>query len=424
MEAETCKKELVIEIPLDVVQREAETVTAQYTRVARIPGFRPGHAPASLVRQRFRHDIRNEVVQSLLPKFFENVVKDQKLSVVGRPRFEDLRFEDGQPLTCKATFEVYPAFELKEYKGLEVEEEASTVTEADIDRALEELRQQAATFEVVPERPATEGDYVAVSYQGRDLTDREGRLLENREAMVHVGGQETVAAFTENLRGSQPGEIREFDVSYPVDYPQTSLAGKTFHYHVEVQSIKKKVVPAIDDDLAKTVGELTTLEELRNNLRDDLEKRQQRRVEGAAKQKLLDHILKAHDFPVPEGLVEAQLNRKLENILAKLLAQGIDPRTTKIVWGKIREETKPEAEKEVRSSMVLEKIAEAEKIEVSDEEVDNLIREMAQERHETPAALKTRLTRDGNLARISSSRRHQKALEFVYHNAKIIRKCE
>jgi trigger factor len=421
---DTCKKELVIEIPADVIRREAETVTAQYARVARIPGFRPGHAPASLVRRHFREDIRNEVVQTLLPRFFETAVKEQKWSVAGRPRFEDLKFEDDQPLTCKATFEVYPEFELKPYQGLEVEEESPTVTEADVERALEDLRQHAATFEVVADRPAADEDYVTVNYQGRDLKASESRPVEAREALVHLGGKGTVAAFTENLRGSKPGEVREFQTTYPEDYPQKSLAGKTLGYRVEVQSIKKKVVPALDDDLAKSVSEFSRLEELRAKLRQDLAERAKHRAELATRQALVDALLQAHEFPVPEVVVEAQLDRKLERSVAQLLAQGIDPRETGVDWRKIREDFRPDAEKEVRAALILGKIAEAEKIGLSEEEVDEIIREMAQERHETPAGLKTRLTREGELDRIKSTRRSQKALDVIYSNAKIIRKSE
>lgn len=422
MEAGTCKKELVIEIPEDVVRREAQNITAQYARVARIPGFRPGHAPPTLVLRRFRDDIRNEVVQTLLPKFFENAIKDQNLSIVGRPRFEDLKFEDDQPLTCKATFEVYPEIELKEYKGLELEEEPSTVTEADIDQALGEIRERAAIFEVVQDRAAADDDYLFVSYRGRELKEPESRPLEAREVMVHVGGKGTVAAFSENLRGAKPGEVREFDVPYPEDYPQKSLAGKTFRYRVEVQSIKKKVTPALDDDLAKSVSEFQSLQDLRAQLREDLLKRHKRQAESAVKQKLLEQLVRTHEFPTPQALVEAQLDRKLENTAAQLMAQGVDPRTAEIDWNKVRQEMRAGAEKDVCASLILEKIAEAEKIEVSDEEVDELIREMTEDRRETPAALKTRLTREGGLARIQFTRRTQKALEFVYQNAKIIRK--
>ncbi len=422
MEAETCKRELVVEIPVDAVRKESESVTGQYRRVARIPGFRPGHAPSALVRQHYREDIRSQVVQSLVPKFFDHLVKEQKLTVVGEPRFEDLKFEDEQPLTCKVTFEVLPQFELGDYKGLEVDEDSATVSDTDVDQALEELRQRAATYEVVEDRPAADDDYILVSYQGRDVQNPGNRPLEARDAVVHLGGKGTVPAFTENLRGTKSGEVREFDVTYPDDYPQKALAGKTFRYHVEVQSIKKKVVQAIDDELAKSVSESETLADLRAKLREDLGKRRQRQVENAAMHKLLEQLVNRGQFPVPGALLEAQLDRKIESLVTQLVGQGIDPRTTQVDWRKLREEARPEAEKEVRGSLILERVAEAEGIEVTDEEVDELIRATAEERHEAPAALKTRLTRDGMVGRIVVSRRNQKALEFIYRNAKIIRK--
>jgi trigger factor len=424
VEAGTCKKELVIEIPAEVVQQEANSVTTQYARVARIPGFRPGHAPATLVRRHFREDIRSEVVQTLLPRFFENAVKDQKWSVVGRPRFEDLKFEDDQPLTCKATFEIIPEFELKEYKGLEVEEAEPTVTDADIEQRLEEFRERAATFEVVSDRPATDDDYLTVTYRGQDVNEPASQPVEAKDVVVHLGGQGTVVAFTEKLRGVKSGEARQFQVIYPQDYPQKSLAGKTFDYHVEVSSIKKKVVPPVDDELAKSVSEFSTLEELRAQLREELLERARHRTEMESKQKLLDALLAAHEFPVPDILVEVQLDRRLERTVTQLLAQGVDPRAMEVDWRQVRQEGRPEAEKEVRASLLLGRVAEAEKIEVTEEAVDEMIRHMAQERHETPAALKTRLTRDGELDRIKSTRRNQEALNLIYRNAKIIRKSE
>jgi trigger factor len=422
VEAETCKQELVIEIPVDVVRKESDSVTEQFRRAARIPGFRRGHAPTTLVRRHFREDIRNEVVQSLLPKFFETVVKEKNLSIVGRPRFEDLKFEEDQPLTCKATFEVVPPFELGEYRGLEVEEESPQVTEEDIDQAVEELRQHAATYEPVEDRPAADEDFVLVAYRGQDVKDPQSAPVEARDAVVHVGAKGTVAAFTENLRGTKAGDKREFEAAYPEDYPQKALAGKTLRYQVEVQSIKKRVLPPVDDELAKTVSESETLAALRTKLRESLEKRRARQVENAAMSRLLKELVSRHDFPVPATLVELQLDHKLESLVTKLVGQGIDPRATQVDWRKIREEARPEAEREVRGSLILERVADAEKIEVSDEEADELIREMSAERGESPAALKTRLTREGGLGTIQSTRRNQKALELIYRNAKITRK--
>ena len=422
MEDTTCKKELTIEIPIDVVQREVDSVAGQFAKRARIPGFRPGHAPTSLVRRHFRDDIRGEVAQTLIPRFFQTAVKDQKWEIVGQPRFEELKFEDDQPLTCKATFEVYPEYELKPYKELEVEEEPAAVTDADVDKAVEDLRESAATFEVITDRPAADDDHVNVNYRGQDTSSPTSQPTEAKDAVVHLGGKHTVEAFTENLRGAKVGEVKEFPVTYAADYPQKTLAGKTFGYRVEIQSIKRKVVPPADDELAKSVSEFATLEELRTKLRQDLEKNAQRQAEISSKNKLAEKLLEAHQFPVPEELVEIQLDRKIERTLGQLLAQGIDPRQTQVDWKKVREDARPEAEKEVRVALVLSRVADAEKIDLTEEEVDDVIREMAQERHMNAAELKTRLTRDGKLDTLKSTRRNQKALDFIYRNAKIIRK--
>ncbi len=422
MEATTCKRELQIEIPVDIVKREVDTVAGQFAKRARIPGFRPGHAPTSLVRRHFDGDIRSEVAQTLIPRFFRTAVKEQKWDVVGEPHFQELKFEDDQPLSCKATFEIFPEIELKEYKGLEIEEEPPVVADADVDKAVDELREAAATFDVVSDRAAQDDDYVTVSYTGHDVTAPGTEPAQAKEAQIHLGAKHTVPAFTENLRGVKVGDAKEFPVTYGEDYQQKSLAGKTYSYHVEVQSIKRKAVPPADDELAKSVSEYKTLEELRTKLREDLEKAAQRRVEIDSKHKLAEKLLESHQFPVPEELVEAQLDRKLERTVSQLLHQGIDPRQTQVDWKKVREEARPDAEKEVRAALILGRVAEAEKIDLSEEELDDVIREIAQEQRITAAELKTRLTRDGKLDTLKSTRRNQKALDFVYRNAKITRK--
>ena len=424
MESETCKKELVIEIPPDIVKQEADAVTVQYRRMARIPGFRPGRAPASLVRRHFQEDIRNEVVQTLLPKYFENAIKDQKMSVIGQPHFADLKFEEDSPLTCKATFEILPEFELGEYKGLEVEEGSTEVTEADVAQSLEELQQRAATFEPVEDRPARDGDYLTVNYRGVDGGDPEAKPLEASDAMVHLAGEGTVAAFTENLRGAKGGDVREFEVSYPEDYTTKPLAGKTLSYRVEIQAVRTKVVPALDDEFAKSVSEFKSIEELKTKISENLAARKKYETEAASKQGLLAQLVGSHSFPVPETLVEAQVEARLERFLSRLVSQGIDPRTVGIDWQKLRDDGRPEAEKDVRGSLILEKVADAESIAVSEGEIDDLIREVAEERHEAPAAVKTRLTRDDELPRIERRLRNQKALDLIYHNAKIKPKSE
>jgi len=420
VESLTCKKELVIEVPEEAVAREAAKITDQYARLARIPGFRPGRAPRALVGKRYQEAIREEVVQSLIPKYFEETVRDQKLVIAGEPRFEDLQFEEGRPIRAKATFEVYPEIELKDYKGLEVEADSAEVSASDIGEALERLRQNAATFEVIEDRPAADDDHVMVNYRGQDLMDADSEPIEAREGLVHLGGKGTVPAFTENLRGSRPGDIREFEMNYPDDYPSKRLAGRRVRYRVEVQSIKSKVLPPVDDELAKSVSDFSTLAELRESVRKDLEGKKQGTVNESTRRKLFEKLVTDYDFPVPEALVEAQLRRKLERAAAGVAAQGIDPRDTAIDWRALREEMRADAEREVRGTLVLKKIADAEKIEVSDEEVDETLRELAEEVRETPAALKTRLTREDGLAKLKSSRLNQKVLDFIYNNAKII----
>jgi trigger factor len=424
VESGTCKKELVIEIPPDIVRQESDAVTAHYRRLARIPGFRPGRAPASLIRRHFQDDIRNEVVQTLLPKYFENAIKEQKMSVIGRPQFADLKFEDDSPLICTAKFEVLPDFELSNYKGLEVEQGTLEVSDDELKKSLEDLRERAATFEPVEDRPAEDDDYVQVNYRGVDKADAEAKPLEANDAMIHLSGEGAVPEFTENLRGTKPGDVREFDVNYPEDYASKALAGKSLSYRVEIQSIKKKVVPELDDEFAKSVGEFKTVDELKARVSENLAAHKKYEAESGAKQDLLNQLVAAHTFPVPDTLVEAQIDGKLERLLSRLISQGIDPRNVGLDWQKLREDGRPEAEKDVRGSLILEKIAEVESIEVTADEIDGLIRDIAQERREAPATLKTRLTQDGELPTIERRLRNQKALDLIYHNAKIKPKSE
>jgi trigger factor len=419
VESLTCKKELIIDVPEEVVARETVKITGEYARIARIPGFRPGHAPRALVGKRYREEIRSKVVQSLVPKYFEESIRDQNFVLAGDPRFEDLQFEEGQPIRAKATFEVYPEIELKDYKGLEVEEDSPEVTESDVDEAVERLRQNAATFEVIEDRPAADGDYVMVSYQGQDLNDSGSDPIEVREGLIHLGGKGTVPAFTENLRGSRPSDVREFEVNYPDDFPIKRLARKRLRYRVEVQSIKQRSLPPTDDELAKSVSDFSTLAELRESVRKDLERKKQSSVRESARRKLFEKLADNYDFPVPETLVEAQLRRKLARAAAGMATQGVDARNVEIDWRGLRDEMRADAEREVRGTLVLRKIAEAENIDVSEEEIDEAVRELAQEMQETPAALKSRLTREDGLARLKSSRLSQNVLDFIYNNAKI-----
>lgn len=419
MESPTCKRELIIEVPPDAVAKESEQITSQYARVARIPGFRPGKAPRALVGKRYREEIRGEIVQTLIPRYFEDRLREEKLHLAGEPHFDDLKFDEGQPIRAKATFEVYPEFELKDYKGLEVEMPPATVSDADLDQAIDRLRERNATFEVVDDRPAAEGDYVLVNYRGQNVQNAEAEPIEAKEGLIQLGGERTVPGFTENLTGVRTGETREFDVQYKEDFPRKSLAGQTLRYRVEVQGIKKKAVPPADDEFAKSVSDFPTLGELRDKVRADLEAQKQKSAENAARQALVEKLAASYSFPVPEALVDDRLRRRLERFAQSLAAQGIDPEAAQIDWRALRDEMRTDAEKDVREALVLDAVATAEDITVTPDELDETVRELAEGLRETPAALKSRLTRDGELDKLESSRRNLKALDFIYRNAKI-----
>jgi trigger factor len=420
VESATCKRELVIEVPEEAVAREREQITAQYARVARIPGFRPGRAPRSLVSKRFRDEIRSEIAQTLIPRYFEDRVREENLVVAGEPRFLDLQFEEGQALRAKASFEVYPEIQLKEnYRGVEIEADPVNVTEAEVDESIERVRQQNATFEVVEDRGAEDGDYVMAGYKGHDLADSEAEAIETREGLIQIGGRGTVPEFSENLRGSRAGETREFEVNYPGAFPNPRLRGRTIRYRVEVQGIKRKVLSALDDEFAKTVSDFSTLAEFRDQVRQDLGKAQQRRAENTLRQKLLDKIVAEYEFPVPESMVDGQLRRRVERAVSGLASQGIDPEAAGIDWRRVGDDMRLDAERDVRASLILDRIAETEKIEVSEDEVDESVREIAEAGREPPAVLKTRLTREDGAAKLKSNIRRQKALDLVYRSAKI-----
>jgi len=419
VEATDCKKELVIEIPPDVLAKESDSVVGQYARKAKIPGFRPGRVPVELIRRRFREAIEGEIAQSLFPKYLKEAAEGQNWRIAGPPQFSDVHFKDGSAATFKAVFEVYPDFELKEYKGLEVAEETKPVTDEDVAKLLEGMREDAGVLEPVTDRPAGDGDFVGVSYEGRDVQSAKAQPVEVEEGHVVVGGPQTVPEFSENVRGAKEGDSREFDVTYASDFPRPALAGKTMHYSLKVRSVKRKVLPEVDDEFAKSVGKYSTLDELRVGIRAKLQETQQRNLERETRLKLLEQLVTKHDFPVPQALLDRRLDEKIEILVRQLLAQGVDPRNTSIDWRKMRNDLQPAAEKDVRGALVLEKIAEAEKLEVSEEEMDATLREMAGEGPETAASLKTRLTRDGKLARLRSKHLSQKALEFIYRNAQI-----
>jgi trigger factor len=413
----TCRREIEVEIPAEDVQKAVERVAREFARVARVPGFRPGKAPVTLIRRRFADDIKGEVLQSLVPEKIDQAVKDQNLVPITQPQVDKVDFAENGPLKFRAIFEVLPEVELGAYKDLEVEVEAARVTDADVDRAIEEARERAATFVAVEGRPLADGDFAQLKLVGTPASGGEPLVAES--VLCHLGGEETLPPFTENLRGAQPGEHRRFEVRYPAEYPDPKLAGKSYTYAVEVLGIKQKKLPELTDGFAKEVSEAQTLEELRGKVRQGLEAESEMRQAAAVRDALLRQLTAAHEFPVPEALVENQMDARLERAARALAAQGVDPRAVNVDWVALRRRQRERAVEDVKAELLLDRIATAEKIEVSEEECETEIARIAERSGESAAAVRASLTKQGALDRMKSKLRSDKTLEWLRNSARV-----
>jgi trigger factor len=413
----TCRRELELEIPAEEVQKAVERVAREFARVARVPGFRPGKAPVTLIRRRFAEDIRSEVLQSLLPDRIEQAVNESKLVPVTRPQVDKVDFTEGGPLKFRATFEVLPEFTLSDYKSLEVEVEALKITDADLEKALNEMRERAAVFVPVEGRAIQDGDYAQLKLLGTPAGG--GDPLQADNVLCHVGAEETMDAFNENLRGAQVGEHRRFEVRYPEDYPDAKLAGKAYNYAIEVLAIKEKKLPELNDEFAKESSDAATLEELRGKIRRSLEEARDERQTAQARDRILAKLVAAHDFPVPEALVEHQMDVRLERTVRSLAAQGVDPRAVNVDWVALRRRQRDRAIEDVKAELILDRIATAENIDVDEQEVDREIAALAERSGESATALRARLTKQGALDRMKSKLRGEKTLDWLYRDTRI-----
>jgi len=388
---DSTKREIQVEIPADEVTRATESLIQKYQKMARLPGFRRGHVPASVIRQRFAEDIKSEVVETLVPRYFRQEAQKQGLIPVSQPRVTDLHIQEGEPLRFKANFEVMPEVKVEGYKELRAEKGGTAITD---------------------------DDFAQVSLDGTPK-EGEGKPVHMDDILVEIGGKNTMPEFTENLRGASAGEQRTFDVVYPQDFSDQRLAGKTLTYAVNIQSIKRKNLPELNDGFAKELGtEFTSLEEVKKRIREGLEADKKHRAEHEAKDKLLDELVKRHDFPVPEALVEHQIDVRLERGLRALAAQGMRAEDMKKMdLNRLRAGQREQAVHEVKASLLLDKIADSEKIEVSDQEIDHEIEALAKQSKQTAEAIRARLTRDGALDRIRSRIRSEKTLNFLYHQS-------
>jgi trigger factor len=413
----TCRKELDLEIPADEVTKATEKVAKDFAKIARVPGFRPGKAPISLIKKRFASDIKTEVLQTLVPERVEKAVAEQKLTPVSQPQVEKLEYNEGEPLKFRASFEVLPEFSLGNYKNLEIEMPEMTINDESVNNTLAEMQQRAATYAPVEGRAVENDDFVQVKLHG--TPDGGGEPLQAESVLCHVGAEETMEPFNENLRGANVGDHKEFDVEYPADYPDEKLAGKKFHYSVDVLGIKTKKLPELNDEFAKDVSDATSLDELKKKVRDGLEHERDHRQKDLQREKIIAELVKLHDFPVPQSLVEHQMDVRLERVVRSLAQQGVDPRAVNVDWVSLRKRQEERAKDDVKAELVIDRIASEEKIDVTDEELNHEIAHMASHSGESAEALSARLTKQGALDRMKAKLRSDKTVDWLAQNAQV-----
>ncbi|MEP6534619.1 MAG: trigger factor [Bryobacteraceae bacterium] len=413
---EGCKHEFEITVPVDQIRAETDRVVASIQKRANLPGFRPGKAPASLIRSRFQAEIRQDVLEHILPKAFRAKADEEQLDVVGTPNVTDVHFHDGEPLRFKAEFEVAPTVDLKEYRDLPIAYDEKPVTDADIDERIESLRNQKAEFVNEDPRPLGDGDYAVVSL--KSIGGLDGPPIENNEMVLHLGDAETMPEFTENLRGMTPEEEKEFDVTYPEDYAQDRIAGKTVRFTVMVKAVRRKELPELNDEFARDLGDYQNLEELREAIRKAIAAESQYAAQQAAKVKLVDELVNTHDFPIPEAFIERQIQAQVEGYLREIAGRGVDPNTLKLDWEQIKKSQREKAIRDVKGSLLLEKVANTEAIHTTNDEVDREIQRFARQEREPAAAIRMKFEKDGTLGRIAARIRTEKTLNFLFEHAR------
>jgi len=411
-----CTRELVLDIPAEEVTKAYRSVVGNYRKHARIPGFRAGKVPDSVVKRRYTNEIRKDVIDGLLPERFNKAVAELGVRPVGQPQVTELTVEDGAPLHVKAVFEFVPAFSIDGYQTVTVEKPSVEITEDEFQAELAQLRESRATVEPVEEdRALTDGDWAQITYTGLVEGDSEAAPVAGEDTLVEIGGKDTVEAFTTALRGAKAGQELKAEVIYPADYADAKLAGKTVAYDVEVKAIKKRTLPVLDDDFAKELGAYESLADLEKSIREHLSDRKRRSVEAATKDRLMAALTERYPFPVPESMVQEQIDARLDRGLRALAAQGMDTeQMRRLDFARLRAAQRESAAAEVKTFILLDRIAQEENITISDEELDRELQLAAIQSREPFDTLKVRLTQDGGLARIREQLRREKTASVLY----------
>lgn len=411
-----CTRELVLDVPAEEVSKAYGKVIASYRKHAKIPGFRAGKVPETVIKRRFAIEIRKQVIDTLLPERFNQAVAEMGVQPIGQPQVTELTVEDGQPLHVKAAFEYIPDFSIDGYQDVTVDKPSVELTEEEFARELEQLRDSRATIEPVEEdRAIVAGDWVQISYKGLIDAQPDAEPVAGEDTLVEVGGADTVEAFTTVLTGAKAGQELKAEVIYPADYAEPKLAGKTVAYEVTVKAIKKRILPELDDGFAKEIGNYENLEDLKNRIREHMAHRKRRSVEAETRDRLFAAMNERFTFPVPESLVQDQIDTRLERGLRALAAQGMQTeQMRKLDFARLRAAQRDSALAEVKTQILLDRIAREENVTVSDEELDKELQIAAIQSREPVDTLRSRLTQESGLARIREQLRREKTASALY----------
>jgi trigger factor len=422
-------REIEVEVPADEVSKTYKQITKRYQKLARIPGFRAGKVPESLIKSKFAKELRQEVLEALVSERFRDAINERKLRPVSEPQLLDLQLNDGEPLRFKAAFEVLPEFDVTGYDSVHVTKPNTDLTEDEFEGELSHLMDSQATVEPVEEeRPLVDGDWAEIRFKGEikplaqtvtedgvAATEPQQAPITGEDVLIEIGGKNTLPAFNEALRGAKIGQEMTFEVDYPADFGDRRLAGQTVSYDVTVKAIKKKTYPERDAELAKQLGGVDTWEELESQLRERAGRRKREALETDAKNKMLDELIGRYHFPVPESFVQQRVDARLERGLRALAQQGMKPEDMrKLDFGRLRAAQRDEAEREVRASLVVDRIAEAENVSITDEELDNEVMMLSLQTREPYETLRERLAKDGGLARLRDEMRREKTSSVLY----------
>ena len=419
------RKEIRIEIEPAQIRDTYDRISKQYSKAANVPGFRPGHAPTSVVRARYKSEIRSEVLRELLPEAVNNAIIEHSLNALGEPNVEldntaALERLGEEPLTIKVGVEVLPEVQLDTYKGLEVDRRKRPITDADVDRMIENLRDSSASLQPVEDRASELGDTVTVNARGNFVEEPEEEDIKVDDVEVVLGGQNVQKEFTENLTGVRPEESRTFTVDYPADFSSPGLAGKKVQYTTEVTSVRKKELPELDDEWAQSLGgDFDSVDTLKTRIREDLEARATAESDHMLRNEIMKKLLDAHKFEVPESLLNQQTAQRYRTLAHQMSQRGIDPNNPEINWESARDELREQAEADLRATMLLEKIAEVENIAVSDEEVEAEIDAIATASQQPKEQVRAALTKNGGERSIAHRLRTRKALDLLVENARV-----